>query len=135
MRPSRVRFELKYLAIQYYREEKGWSIRWMYRQLGISKAAYYKWLHWFAPESERENLLLAELNREYDQQYNHILGYRQMTLWINRLSATQFSKNRVHRIMKANESHWRSLCYSQTGEKIQEVYTRKKGGKYSETRF
>ena len=73
----------------------------MYRQLGISKAAYYKWLHWFAPESERENLLLAELNREYDQQYNHILGYRQMTLWINRLSATQFSKNRVHRIMKA----------------------------------
>ena len=101
MRLSRVRFESKYLAIQYYHEENGWSIRWMCRQLGISKAAYYKWLPRFALETERKNLLLAELIREYDQQYNHILGYRRMTLWVNRLSATQFSKNRVHRIMKA----------------------------------
>ena len=135
MRLGRVRYESKYLAIAYYHAKEGWSIRWMCRQLGISKAAYYKWLHRFALETERENLLLAELSREYDQQYNHILGYRRMTLWINRLSATQFSKNRVHRIMKANESHWRSFCYLQTGEKIQEVYTRKNGGKYSETRF
>lgn len=96
-----MRFESKYLAIQYYHEENGWSIRWMCGQLGISKAAYYKWLHWIAPETERENLLLAELIQEYDQQYNHILGYRRMTLWVNRLNATQFSKNRVHRIMKA----------------------------------
>ena len=100
-RLSRVRFESKYLAIQYYHEENGWSIRWMCRQLGISKAAYYKCLHRIAPETERENLLLAELIQEYDQQYNHILGYRRMTLWVNRLNATQFSKNRVHRIMKA----------------------------------
>ena len=127
MRLGRVRFESKYLAIQYYHEEKDWSIRWMCRQLGISKAAYYKWLHRVVPGTERENLLLAELIREYDEQYNHILGYRRMTLWINRLNAAQFSENRVHRIMKAN---WRSFCYSQTDEKIQEVYTRKNGGKY-----
>ena len=126
MRLGRVRFESKYLAIQYYHEEKDWSIRWMCRQLGISKAAYYKWLHRVVPGTERENLLLAELIREYDEQYNHILGYRRMTLWINRLNAAQFSENRVHRIMKAIGS----FCYSQTDEKIQEVYTRKNGGKY-----
>ena len=45
MRLGRVRFEAKYLAIQHFHAEKGWSIRWMCRQLGISKAAYYKWLH------------------------------------------------------------------------------------------
>lgn len=101
MRLSRVRFESKYLAIQYYHEENGWSIRWVCRQSGISKAAYYKWMHRIALETERENLLLAELIQEYEQQYNHILGYRRMTLWVNRLNATQFSKNRVHRIMKA----------------------------------
>ena len=77
----------------------------MCRQLGISKAAYYKWLHRVVPGTERENLLLAELIREYDEQYNHILGYRRMTLWINRLNAAQFSENRVHRIMKAIGVH------------------------------
>lgn len=105
MRLGRVRFESKYLAIQYYHEEKDWSIRWMCRQLGISKAAYYKWLHRVVPGTERENLLLAELIREYDEQYNHILGYRRMTLWINRLNAAQFSENRVRRIMKAIGVH------------------------------
>ena len=105
MRLGRVRFELKYLTIQYYHKKEGWSIRWMCTQLGISKAAYYKWLHRVVPKAEQENLLLAELIREYDEQYNHILGYRRMTLWINRLNATHFSKNRVHRIMKAVGVH------------------------------
>lgn len=101
MRLGRVRYESKYLAIEYYHVKEGWSIRWMCRQLGVSKAAYYKWLYRAVPQTEQENLLLAELIQEYDEQYNHILGYRRMTLWINRLNGTHFSKNRVHRIMKA----------------------------------
>ena len=105
MRLGKVRFEAKYLTIQYFYTEKGYSIRWMCALLGISKAAYYKWLHRSLPQSEQENLLLAELIREYDEQYNHILGYRRMTAWINRLNGTHYSKNRVHRIMKAIGVH------------------------------
>lgn len=105
MRLGRVRFEAKYLAIQHFHAEKGWSIRWMCRQLGISKASYYKWLHRSVPRAEQENLVLAELIREYDEQYNHILGYRRMTAWINRLNRTCFSKNRIHRIMQAINVH------------------------------
>lgn len=105
MRLGKVRFESKYLAIQYFHAEKGYSIRWMCALLGISKAAYYKWLHRSMPQAEQENLLLAELIREYDEQYNHILGYRRMTGWINRLNGTHFSKNRIHRIMKAIDIH------------------------------
>ena len=105
MRLGRVRFEAKYLAIQHFHAEKGWSIRWMCRQLGISKAAYYKWLHRSVPQAEQENLVLAELIREYDEQYNHILGYRRMTAWTNRLNGTCFSKNRIHRIMQAINVH------------------------------
>ncbi len=77
----------------------------MCRELGISKAAYYKWLHRSVPQAEQDNLILAELIREYDEQYNHILGYRRMTAWINRLNGTHFSKNRIHRVMKAIGVH------------------------------
>jgi len=105
MRLGRLRLEAKYLTIQYYCKEKGWSIRWMCRTLGISKAAYYKWLHRTMPQKEQENLLLAELIQEYDEQYNHILGYRRMTAWINRLNGIHVSKNRIHRIMKVIDVH------------------------------
>ena len=42
MRLGKVRFESEYLAIQYFYENKGWSIRWMCQQLGITRTAYYK---------------------------------------------------------------------------------------------
>lgn len=105
MRLGRVRFEEKYLTIQYFQKEKGWSIRWMCRQLGISKTAYYKWLHREKPQKEQENIALAEIVLEYDDRFNHILGYRRMTTWINRLNGTCYSKNRIHRIMQAIGVH------------------------------
>ena len=105
MRLGKVRSAAKYVTIQHFHNEAGWSIRWMCQQLGVSKAAYYKWLHRPVPQTEQENLLLAELIREYDERFHHILGYRRMTLWINRLNSTHFSKNRVHRIMKAIDIH------------------------------
>lgn len=105
MRLGKVRFEAKYIAIQYFYENKHWSIRWMCQQLDITRAAYYKWLHREIPEAEQENLLLAELIREYDDRFSHILGYRRMTLYINRLNNKNYSKNRVHRVMKAINIH------------------------------
>ena len=105
MRLGKVRFESKYLAIQYFYENKRWSIRWMCQQLGIARAAYYKWLHREVPEAERENVLLAQLIQEYDDRFNHILGYRRMTLYINRLNNKHYSKNRVHRVMKVINIH------------------------------
>ena len=77
----------------------------MCQQLDITRAAYYKWLHREIPEAEQENLLLAELIREYDDRFSHILGYRRMTLYINRLNNKNYSKNRVHRVMKAINIH------------------------------
>lgn len=72
----------------------------MCRQLEISRSAYYKWLHREVPDEELENIRLAELIKEYDERFCHILGYRRMTSWINHFNHTQYSKNRVHRIMK-----------------------------------
>lgn len=105
MRIGKVRFEDKYIAIQYFYENKGWSIRWMCEQSDITRAAYYKWLHRDIPEVERENILIAQLIQEYDDRFNHILGYRRMTLYINRLNNKQYGKNRIHRIMKVLNIH------------------------------
>lgn len=102
---GKVRYESKYLAIQYFHTEKNWSIEWMCKQLEISRAAYYKWLHREIPEQEKENIKLAELIKEYDERFNHILGYRRMTSWINYFNHTDYKKKRVHRIMKKLNIH------------------------------
>ena len=77
----------------------------MCQQLDITRAAYYKWLHRAIPEAEQENILLAQLIREYDDRFNHILGYRRMALYINCLNNKHYSKNRIHRIMKVINIH------------------------------
>lgn len=100
MRIGKVHHESKYLAVRHFHSEKSWSIGWMCRQLEISRAAYYKWLHRNVPEAEHENMKLAELIKEYDERFNHILGYRRMTSWINHFNHTAYSRNRVHRMMK-----------------------------------
>jgi len=97
---GKLRYESKYLAIRHFHETEQWSIAWMCKQLEISRAAYYKWLDREIPKQESENLKLAELIKEYDQRFGHILGYRRMTSWVNRFNHTAYGKKRVHRIMK-----------------------------------
>lgn len=100
MRLDKIRNLDKYLTIKYFYENKNWSIKWMCRQLGISSAAYYKWMHRLVSKQEEENIKLAGLIIEYDKAFGHILGYRRMTGWINHFNHTNYSKNRVHRMMK-----------------------------------
>lgn len=105
MRLGRLRFEAKYLAIQYYYEQKSWSIRWMCRKLGITRAAYYKWLHREIPAEELENRTLAQLIQEYDQRFGHILGRKRMCHWINALNHKHYNVKRVYRLMKELNIH------------------------------
>lgn len=100
MKLGKQHYESEYLAIKYFSDKKQWSINWMCKQLGISRAAYYKWTRRSVPSQELENIKLAELIKEYDERFGHILGYRRMTAWINHFNHTSYNKNRVHRIMK-----------------------------------
>jgi len=102
---GKLRYESKYITIQYFHENKSWSIQWMCKSLGVSRASYYKWLHREIPLQEEENIKLANLIKEYDERFGHILGYRRMTSWINHFNHTNYSKNRVHRIMKKLNIH------------------------------
>lgn len=105
MRLGKVRHESEYITVRHFHTEKKWSIGWMCRHLGISRAAYYKWLHRAVPDAELENIRIAGLIREYDERFKHILGYRRMTSWINYFNHASYSKNRVHRIMKELNIH------------------------------
>jgi len=105
VRLGKTRFESKYLAIKHLHEKKRWSISWMCKKLDIARASYYKWLHHEIPEQELENVKLAELIKEYDEHFNHILGYRRMTSWINHFNHTNYKQKRVHRIMKKLNIH------------------------------
>lgn len=105
MRLGKQRHEAKYIAIKHFHEEKDCRIEWMCKRLGISRAAYYKWLHREIPEQELVNLKLAELIEEYDERFGHILGYRRMTSWINHFNHTTYSKKRVHRVMNKLNIH------------------------------
>ena len=58
----------------------------MCMSLEVSRAGYYKWIKHEKTEEEQENEVIAQLIREYDEQFNHTLGYRRMTGYINRLN-------------------------------------------------
>lgn len=105
MRLGKQQNESKYLAIQYFYKKNKWSIKWMCKQLKISRAAYYKWLHREVPQSERLNIEIATLIKEYDDRFHHILGYRRMTLWINRFNHTNYGEKRIYRIMRVLNLH------------------------------
>ena len=77
----------------------------MCKELGVSHAAYYKWLNREIPAEELENQKIAELIREYDDRFGHILGYRRMTLYINHFNGTDYKVKRIHRIMKVLGIH------------------------------
>lgn len=100
MNLGKQRYEAKYLAIQYFFKERNWSINWMCKQLGVSHAAYYKWLKRTPSKLEIENREIAVLIEEYHEKFGHVLGYRRMTGMINRLNGTQYTKKRVYGIMR-----------------------------------
>lgn len=99
------RYESKYLAIKYFYDNYEWSINWMCNFLEISRASYYKWLHRELPTQEKVNIELSELIKEYDECFNHILGYRRMTSWINHFNGTNYSTKHIYRIMKKLNIH------------------------------
>ena len=72
----------------------------MCKVLEISRASYYKWLNRKPTKLEKENEELALIIKEYDERFQHILGYRRMTQWINHFNHRNYSENRVKRLMK-----------------------------------
>jgi len=69
-------------------------------ELCISRSAYYKHEVRIVPGKEAQDNMLRGLINEYHTTFDGILGYRRMTLFINRLNQTSFSEKYIHRLMK-----------------------------------
>ena len=80
-------------------KDKGYSITQMCKVLGISRSGYYKHKNRVKPQKEKQDELLCSLIDEYHATYDGILGYRRMTMFINKLNQKSFSEGYIHRLM------------------------------------
>lgn len=87
------------MAIRELHEEQNYSVSWMCKKLDINRAAYYKWLKRPIPAKELEDMEIAEKIKELHKRNNGILGYRRMTLFLNKEGNTRYKPKRIHRIM------------------------------------
>lgn len=71
----------------------------MCKVLGIARSSYYKYKKRVKPEKENTDELLCSLINEYHATFDGILGYRRMTMFINRLNQRSYSEGYIHRLM------------------------------------
>ena len=103
-----VRQEPSYLAIQYLHETKKYPLSKLCWALSIPRCSYYKWLKREKNANEQLNEQIIEWIKALYIETNGILGYRQMTITINRVHHTAFNVKRIRRLMRL--LHLRSVC-------------------------
>lgn len=105
---SGVRQEAEYRAIQYLNKTEKYPVEKLCKKLHICHSAYYKWLKREPSRSERTNEQLTAWIKELYEAQNGILGYRQMTITLNREHGTSYNKKRIRRLMQI--LHLQSVC-------------------------
>jgi putative transposase len=74
----------------------------------LNRSAYYKWLKRTPSQSQQVNEQIVEWIKELYEEQNGILGYRQMTIALNREHHTKYNHKRIYRLM--NILHLKSVC-------------------------
>lgn len=105
---SGVRQEDEYIAIQYLNRTEKYSIEKLCAKLHINRSSYYKWLKRQPSSRQIENEQIIEWIKELYEEQNGILGYRQMTITVNRTHKVQYNKKRIRRLMQI--LHLQSVC-------------------------
>lgn len=105
---SGVHQEASYIAIQHLNKTEKYPIEKLCKKIHICRSAYYKWLNRKPSKSQQINELLVEWIKELYEEQNGILGYRQMTITINRVHNVQYNKKRIRRLMQI--LHLQSVC-------------------------
>ena len=97
-----------YLTIQEFYTKGKASITELCEIAGIPRSSYYKWLNHTESKNEVFNReLLAIIQAAYEEK-NGILGYRQMTIKLNREYDFHVDKKRIYRLM--NILNLKSVC-------------------------
>ena len=105
---SQVKYEAIYLAIRELQDTGAYPIQKICEIAGIQRSAYYKWLNRKESDNEQTNKELILLIKDAYQERNGILGYRQMTIKLNREHNLNVNHKRIYRLMKL--LHLKSVC-------------------------
>lgn len=97
---SQVRQENQYRTIQQLHNEKHYQVRTLCEILKLNRSSYYKWLKRKKSANECKNEVLLPLIRAAYEERNGILGYRQMTIKLNREYSQQLNHKRIYRLMR-----------------------------------
>ena len=98
-----MRQEHIYKAIEFFNKHIGYSVKEMCAALKLNRSSYYKWKHRKQSKSELLNIQITEYVKDFYEESNGVLGYRQMCIHINREKTEKLphriNVKRVHRIM------------------------------------
>lgn len=97
---SQVKNETIYIAIKELTSSKGYPVYILCEIAVINKSSYYKWLNREKSSNEIMNERLLILIREAYEEKDGILGYRQMTIKLNREHHLKVNCKRIYRLMK-----------------------------------
>ena len=79
-----MRQEHIYIAIEFLNIHRGYSVKEICIALKLNRSSYYKWKKRKQSKRELLNLQITEYVKEYYEESNGVLGYRQMCNNINR---------------------------------------------------
>ena len=105
---SGVRQEDYYKAIQYIHISEKYPIKKLCQHLKVNRSAYYKWLKRTPSDRQLENEQIVEWIKALYEEQDGILGYRQMTITVNREYNVHYNKKRIRRLMQI--LHLKSVC-------------------------
>nr|WP_278247637.1 IS3 family transposase [Clostridium botulinum] len=88
-----------YIAIQELHDEKAFPIIELCEFASIARSAYYKWLNRNESSNEQFNQELLPLIKNAYEEKQGILGYRQMTIKLNREHEFHVNSKRIYRFM------------------------------------
>jgi len=103
-----VRQENTYMAVKYLHDTEQYPVKELCRLLHLNRSAYYKWMKRKSSQSRLLNEQIVELIEELYEEQDGILGYRQMTITINRKHGVKYNHKRIYRLM--NIPHLKSVC-------------------------
>lgn len=97
---SGVRQEDIYRAIKYLNETEKYPITKLCAAVHVAHSSYYKWPKRTPIHSQQINEQVVEWIKQHYEETNGILGYRQMTISINREHGVHYNKKRIYRLMQ-----------------------------------
>ena len=78
----------KYETIDKFKDKPGFTVDFLCKILEIPRSSYYKWKNRVIPKKEIQDNELATLIIDYNDTFEGVLGYRQMTFYINYFNHT-----------------------------------------------